>query len=222
MSHHFLSIILNSPLKGMSILVISLVSSLLHFFNSCISIAIILVWLEQHLMLMRKRQSLSSTLMSSFVKSEYFYSFWYLCIHAYLFRNHLTTILPTFRLASAGSDEDMLSSNEEGISHEINTGSDECLSSPLANTVPSNFSPPFQPTNVKTNVSFINRHHMESLPDSTNAEGSSGLNSSFNTKPRVTLQQKSKYLNLTVCFACRFVCHSFNVFVCVCFFQEEN
>ncbi|KAH9424357.1 Unconventional myosin-IXb [Dermatophagoides pteronyssinus] len=44
-------------------------------------------------------------------------------------KNHLTTILPTFRIASACSDEDILSSNENEEMVNTNASSDECLNS---------------------------------------------------------------------------------------------
>ncbi|OTF69429.1 hypothetical protein BLA29_003880 [Euroglyphus maynei] len=48
-------------------------------------------------------------------------------------KNHLTTILPTFRIASACSDEDILSSNENEEMVNTNASSDECLNSTVIN-----------------------------------------------------------------------------------------
>nr|XP_046910325.1 uncharacterized protein LOC124491684 [Dermatophagoides farinae] len=48
-------------------------------------------------------------------------------------KNHLTTILPTFRIASACSDEDILSSNENEEMANTNASSDECLNSTVIN-----------------------------------------------------------------------------------------
>lgn len=45
----------------------------------------------------------------------------------------MTNILPTFRIASACSDEDILSSNENEEMANTNASSDECLSSNMNN-----------------------------------------------------------------------------------------
>ena len=45
----------------------------------------------------------------------------------------MTTILPTFRIASACSDEDILSSNENEEMVNTNASSDECLNSTVIN-----------------------------------------------------------------------------------------
>ena len=86
-------------------------------------------------------------------------------------RNHLTTILPTFRLASACSDEDMLSSNENDEQmNRVNASSDECLS------------PAYHAT-------ANNKSTMQQLQSSS--KSSVHVSAS---KPRVTLQQKGIYL----------------------------
>ena len=86
-------------------------------------------------------------------------------------RNHLTTILPTFRLASACSDEDMLSSNEnEEQLNAVNASSDECLS-PAYHATANNFSLAKQAPAQQSNPS----------------QSSIQISAS---KPRVTLQQK--------------------------------
>lgn len=64
-------------------------------------------------------------------------------------RNHLTTILPTFRIASACSDEDMLSSNENEEVPPLNAGSDECISGP------STSGSTLVPTDIKSNFAKL-------------------------------------------------------------------
>lgn len=101
------------------------------------------------------------------------------------YRQHLTTILPTFRLASACSDEDMLSSNEnenEQINAAAaNASSDECL------TTPEYHSTKMGSIGLPIKVSM---EHMSTPGRSHNTAAVSGQSTSSAKPPRVTLEQK--------------------------------
>ena len=121
----------------------------------------------------------------------------------FLFRQHLTTILPTFRLASACSDEDMLSSNEaEGDQqqqqqqhHQLKTlnagpgvnasNSDECLTAPGYHATSNSIGLPLKVTGSGGHPQLITASAAVSsaTTTSTTATGSA-------MKPRVTQEQK--------------------------------
>ncbi|KAJ6220970.1 hypothetical protein RDWZM_006782 [Blomia tropicalis] len=94
-------------------------------------------------------------------------------------KNHLTTILPTFRLASACSDEDMLSSNENDEQINANVGS-SAEDGIAGGTV-------YRSSKTLTNRILV-EHHNQSTPQ---ASTSKNVVTSGSMKPRVTTQQKA-------------------------------
>lgn len=104
----------------------------------------------------------------------------FLIISYFIFniRNHLTTILPTFRLASACSDEDMLSSNENDEQINANVGS-SAEDGIAGGTV-------YRSSKTLTNRILV-EHHNQSTPQ---ASTSKNVVTSGSMKPRVTTQQK--------------------------------
>lgn len=126
----------------------------------------------------------------------------------FLYRQHLTTILPTFRLASACSDEDMLSSNEaEGDQpqqqqhhHQLKTlnagpgvnasNSDECLTAPGYHATSNSIGLPLKVSVTGSGGSGGHPQLITASAAASSATTTSTTATGSAMKPRVTQEQK--------------------------------